>query len=81
MSGILKPVVALYGLKVIETNLGWYVSEGVLTPEAGRAVPQQIRLVQIPPCNSCHFVPIYAWDCFSTKKLLLAWSWAAFGYR
>lgn len=43
VSGILKPVVALYALKVIETNLGWYLSEGLLTLEAGKAVPEQIR--------------------------------------
>ena len=43
MSGILKPVVALYAMKVIETNLGWYMSEGLLSTEVGRAVPQHIR--------------------------------------
>lgn len=43
VSGILKPVVALYALKVIETNLGWYMSEGLLSTEVGRAVPQHIR--------------------------------------
>lgn len=43
VSGILKPVVALYAMKVIETNLGWYMSEGLLSTEVGRAVPQHIR--------------------------------------
>ncbi|KAL3161452.1 hypothetical protein ABBQ32_010335 [Trebouxia sp. C0010 RCD-2024] len=43
VSGILRPVVALYAMKVIETNLGWYMSEGMLSTEVGAAVPQQIR--------------------------------------
>lgn len=40
---ILKPLVALYAMKVIETNLGWYMSEGLLPTQVGAAVPQQIR--------------------------------------
>ena len=43
MSNVLKPVVALYAMKVIETNLAWYMSEGMLSTEVGAAVPQQIR--------------------------------------
>ena len=43
VSGILKPVVALYAMKVVETNLGWYLSERLLSPEVGTAVSQQIR--------------------------------------
>lgn len=43
VSGILKPVVALYAMKVIETNLAWYMSEGLLSTEVGTAIPQHIR--------------------------------------
>ncbi|DBA83512.1 hypothetical protein WJX79_008785 [Trebouxia sp. C0005] len=43
VSQILKPVVALYAMKVIETNLGWYMSEGLLSTQVGTAVPQHIR--------------------------------------
>lgn len=43
MSGILKPVVALYAMKVIETNLAWYMSQGLLATDIGSAVPQHIR--------------------------------------
>ena len=43
VSGILKPVVALYAMKVIETNLAWYMSEGLLSTDIGSAVPQGIR--------------------------------------
>ena len=43
VSGILKPVVALYAMKVIETNLAWYMSEGLLSTDIGSAVPQRIR--------------------------------------
>lgn len=46
VSGILKPVVALYAMKVIETNLAWYMSEGLLSTEVGAAVPQRIRLAK-----------------------------------
>ena len=49
MSQILKPVVALYAMKVIETNLGWYLSEGLLSTQVGTAVPQHIRY------NCCAF--------------------------
>ena len=43
VSGILKPVVALYAMKVIETNLAWYMSEGLLSTGIGSVVPQRIR--------------------------------------
>lgn len=43
VSNVLKPLVALYAMKVIETNLGWYLSEGMLSPELGKAVPDHIR--------------------------------------
>ena len=43
VSAILKPVVALYAMKVTETNLAWYMSEGLLSTQVGAAVPQQIR--------------------------------------
>ena len=43
VSNVLKPLVALYAMKVIETNLGWYLSEGMLSPEIGKAVPDHIR--------------------------------------
>ncbi len=50
--GILKPVVALYAMKVIETNLGWYLSEGLLSMEVGAAVPQHIRYSKHGSCWS-----------------------------
>ena len=43
VSSILQPVTALFAMKVIETNLAWYMSEGLLSKEVGSAVPQQIR--------------------------------------
>ncbi len=48
VSQILKPVVALYAMKVIETNLGWYLSEGLLSTQVGAAVPQHIRYSSMP---------------------------------
>ena len=43
VSNVLKPLVALYAMKIIETNLGWYLSEGMLSPDLGKAVPDHIR--------------------------------------
>jgi len=48
VSQVLKPVVALYAMKVIETNLGWYMSEGLLSTQVGTAVPQHIRYSSVP---------------------------------
>lgn len=43
VSNVLKPVVALYAMKLVETNLGWYMSEGLLSQDLGKAVPDLIR--------------------------------------
>ena len=45
MARILKPVIALWGLKQVEQYLGWYLSEGMLKPDVGKAVSQHIRWV------------------------------------
>ena len=42
---ILRPVGALWGLKQVEQYLGWYLSEGMLKPDVGKAVSQHIRWV------------------------------------
>ena len=47
MARILKPVIALWGLKQVEQYLGWYLSEGMLEPDVGKAVSQHIRWVII----------------------------------
>ena len=42
---ILKPVIALWGLKQVEQYLGWYLAEGMLKPDVGKAVSDHIRWV------------------------------------
>ena len=54
VSGILKPVVALYAMKVTETNLAWYMSEGLLSTDIGSAVPQRIRSAPNWPSDMLH---------------------------
>lgn len=51
MARILKPVVALWGLKQVEQYLGWYLSEGMLKPDVGKAVSQHIRWV-VQACSA-----------------------------
>lgn len=40
---ILNNVVMLYALTKVEANLGWYLSNRILFPEAGRSVPTAVR--------------------------------------
>ena len=51
MARILTPVVALWGLKQVEQYLGWYLSEGMLKPDVGKAVSNNIRWV-VQACQS-----------------------------
>lgn len=87
MSQILKPVVALYAMKVMETNLGWYLSEGLLSTQVGTAVPQHIRYSFMPSskrrkhrifvCNIANHCWQISRTCFLTVKaamLCLLWS-------
>jgi acyl-CoA oxidase len=40
---ILSDIAHLYGLHVVEEDLAWYLSEGVLTPEEGKRVVEESR--------------------------------------
>jgi len=68
VSQILKPVVALYAMKVIETNLGWYLSEGLLSTQVGAAVPQHIRYSSMPFSKTCKHMNI-ANDCWQISRI------------
>lgn len=39
----LRPLAELYGLTVVERDLAWFLAEGVLTPQQGRAVVAAAR--------------------------------------
>lgn len=40
---VLRQLVTLFALKRLEANMGWLMTEGILTLEAGRALPTEIR--------------------------------------
>ena len=40
---VLKLIVTLYALKRLESDMGWLLTEGILTLQAGRQIPIEIR--------------------------------------
>ncbi len=40
---VLKLIVTLYALKRLESDMGWLLTEGILTLQAGRQIPTEIR--------------------------------------
>lgn len=43
LSQVINKVVMLYALSKLEANLGWYLYNRILLPEAGKAVPAAVR--------------------------------------
>ena len=42
---VLKLIVTLYALKRLESDMGWLLTEGILSLQAGRQIPTEIRYV------------------------------------
>ena len=40
---VLKLIVTLYALKRLESDMGWLLTEGILSLQAGRQIPTDIR--------------------------------------
>ena len=57
---VLKLIVTLYALERLESDMGWLLTEGVLSLQAGRQIPTEIRWVnthsqdqEVPFCILC----------------------------
>ena len=40
---VLKLIVTLYALKRLESDMGWLLTEGILSLQAGRQIPNEVR--------------------------------------
>jgi hypothetical protein len=45
VAGIVRPLTNLHALRRLEADMGWLLTEGVLSIEAARGIPDEIRCV------------------------------------
>lgn len=53
---VLRQLVTLFALKALEADMGWLLTEEILSLQAGRQIPNEIRRVH-PCCLICAAAP------------------------